>query len=125
MGENALTFSLPSVPTPVCALPGQSSLLAIASVKRNIKLMSNKDKRVLSSLPEEEIERLSRDDGDAILLVDLDSASSESKGIVGRIPIDNGTPNVLAAHPGGQWMIVGSSGEGRQELTLLCQRCNK
>ena len=127
VGENALTFSLPPVPTPVCALPGQSSLLAIASVKRNIKVMSNKDKRVLSSLPEAEIERLSRDDGDAILLVDLDSASSEPKDVVvvSRIPIGNGTPHVLAVHPGGQWMIVGSSGEGRQELTLVCQRCTE
>ena len=59
VGENALTFSLPPVPTPVCALPGQASLLAIASVKRNIKVMSNKDKRVLSSSPEAEIERQS------------------------------------------------------------------
>ena len=122
VGENALTFSLPPVPTPMCVLPGQSSLLAIASVKRNIKVMSNKDKRVLSSLPEAEIERLYRDDGDAILLVELDSASNEPQGVVSRIPIENGTPHVLAVHPGGQWMIVGSSGDGRQALTLLCQR---
>jgi len=124
VGEKALTFSLPPAPTPVCTLPGQSSLLAIASVKRNIKVMSNKDKRVLSSLPDAEIERLSKDDGDAILLVDLDSAPSESRSVVSRIPIDNGVPNVLAVHPGGQWMVVGyCAGEGSQaELTLLCQR---
>jgi len=133
VGENASTFSLPLSPPPVCALPGQSTLLAIASVKNNVMVMSNKDKRVLSSLPDAEIERLCQDGGDAILLVDTSMdrvAVSEQQGklgsdhssIVSRIPLGNGTPQTLAVHPGGQWMIVGCSGEGREELTLFCQR---
>lgn len=132
VGENASTFSLPLSPPPVCTL-GQSNLLAIASVKRNVKVMSNKDKRVLSSLPDAEIERLCQDDGDAILLVDASIdrvAVSEHQGklgssdsfVVSKIPLGDGTPQALAVHPAGQWMIVGCSDEGREELTLFCQR---
>lgn len=132
VGENASTFSLPLSPPPVCTL-GQSNLLAIASVKRNVKVMSNKDKRVLSSLPDAEIERLCQDDEDAILLVDASIdrvAVSEHQGklgssdsfVVSKIPLGDGTPQALAVHPAGQWMIVGCSDEGREELTLFCQR---
>ena len=132
VGENASTFSLPLSPPPVCTL-GQSNLLAIASVKRNVKVMSNKDKRVLSSLPDAEIERLCQGDGDAILLVDASIdrvAVSEHQGglgssdsfVVSKIPLGDGTPQALAVHPAGQWMIVGCSDEGREELTLFCQR---
>lgn len=132
VGENASTFSLPLSP-PVCTTLGQSNLLAIASVKRNVKVMSNKDKRVLSSLPDAEIERLCQDDGDAILLVDASIdrvAVSEHQGklgssdsfVVSKIPLGDGTPQALAVHPAGQWMIVGCSDEGREELTLFCQR---
>jgi len=132
VGENASTFSLPLSPPPVCTL-GRSNLLAIASVKRNVKVMSNKDKRVLSSLPDAEIERLCQDDGDAILLVDASIdrvAVGEHQGklgssdsfVVSKIPLGDGTPQALAVHPAGQWMIVGCSDEGREELTLFCQR---
>ena len=134
IGDNARTFSLPQCPTPAHQLPGQSSILCIAGVRRLTKIMPSKDRRVLSSSELDQSQFVdpsnTSSDGDEILLVDLDCRPSEQEqmyrefdlnhNVVARIAIGKGSPRCLALHPSGEWMVVGFG--SREELMLLCHR---
>lgn len=129
LGGMALQFSLPEMPVPSTSL--RQDAIWLGEVKQRKFTMLSKDKYVLSekhgasSSPEKSASSrgLLRNPGDGLVLARFDKRTSfladARKGDAGkkrmgsfecihaRLTLSSGSPLTLAAHPSGDWMVVG------------------
>ena len=150
-GGIALQFSLPDGPVPSCGhyqhTLSPNNMVWLADVKARRYTMPSKDKFVVSVGAMSLLTNESRDDhssthklrqqGDGLILTNFDSFLIESSAVKGddgsidqewnesisaRLPLSqHGSPLCLAAHPSGEWLVVGYGMNGRGESTKLIE----
>ncbi|KAL9189022.1 hypothetical protein ACHAXT_011512 [Thalassiosira profunda] len=139
LGGMALQFSLPDVPVPSATYgcSAQNTLVWLGDVKPRRYTMPSKDKYVLgqehgailfgAALPQSaraESSKALRNSGGGLALASFDKVLDASTAagaqetctdasICARLPLSQGTPLSLAAHPSGEWLIVGYGMNGR------------
>lgn len=147
LGGMSLRFSLPEMPIPSAVL--RRNVVWLGDVKQQKYTLPVKDKYVLSSdhgistYPRKSASSTGgfrRYPGDGLLLVRFDgrcsssSSSDDERGddkgetrdacIHARLPLSGGYPSMLAAHPGGDWMVIGygMTGVVTKQIELACLR---
>ncbi len=136
LGGMALQFSLPEIPVPSTNITGGA--IWLADVKQKTYTLPSKDKYVLSeehgtftaqtnqllksdtSLPP----WIRRHPGEGLILARLGTSIIENRQlpdsrICAWLPMSRGLPLSLAAHPSGEWVVVG---HGRGATTLVTMR---
>ncbi|KAL3767247.1 hypothetical protein ACHAW5_005258 [Stephanodiscus triporus] len=131
LGGMALQFSLPEISVPSAAL--RQGAIWLGDVKQMGYTMPSKDKYVLSeehgilSSPNRSASSpgMFRHPGGGLILACFDGRSSsfpyggekrmcEDVCIHARLPLSGGSPLTLAAHPSGEWIVIGYGMNGRR-----------
>jgi hypothetical protein len=136
LGGMALQFSLPDIPIPSTNITG--GIIWLADVKQKTYTLPSKDKYILGeehgtftsqsyqSLKSDTAppSRILRHPGQGLILARLGTGIVENSElpdscICARLPMSRGLSLSLAAHPCGEWVVVG---HGRGAITLVTMR---